>query len=149
MWNNHRSVLLSQLSVIIFAVLLVVTVVTAPWLVRWLVGFSRAYLRGTEAYFLATMYAGSIPAAVLLYSLFRLLQRISAGQLFLAVNVEYLRLIAWSSFVGAVVCLVSVFYYFPWILVAVSAAFMGLIVRVVRNVVAQGVSLQDVVDHTV
>ena len=135
MWNNHRSVLLSQLSVIVFAVLLILAVVTAPWLVHWIVGFSRGYLRGTEAYFLATMYTGSIPAAVLLYSLFRLLQRIAAGQLFLGENVEYLRLIAWSSFAGAVVCLVSVLYYFPWILVAVPAAFIGLIVRVVRNVV--------------
>lgn len=149
MWDNHRSLVLSQLSVALFSVLLLVVLVSAPWLVSWLIGFSRAYLQGTERYFLATIYVGSMPAAVLLYSLFRLLQRIAAGQVFLAENVEYLRRISWGCIVGASVSAVSAFYYFPWVLVAISAGFMALIVRVVKNVVAQAVALQDEVNYTV
>jgi len=86
---------------------------------------------------------------VLLYNLFCLLRRISAQQVFLQENVVYLRNISWSCLVGAGVSTVSTLYYFPWILVAVSAAFMGLIVRVVKNVVAQAVELQDEIDATV
>lgn len=149
MWNNRQSVILSQLSVILFAILLLAAVVSAPWIVAWFVSFSRAYLRGTEAYFLTTMYVGSIPAAFLLYSLYRLLQRIAKGQVFITANVEHLRYISWSSFVGAIICVVSMAYYLPWILVALPAAFVGLIVRVVKNVVAQAVALQDEVDYTV
>jgi len=37
----------------------------------------------------------------------------------------------------------------PWLAVAVAAGFMGLIVRVLKNVVERAVALQDEVDCTV
>jgi Flp pilus assembly protein TadB len=92
---------------------------------------------------------GAVPAAYLLYSLFRLLRRIETGQVFTADNVELLRRISWSCFAGAIIALISLFYYYPWVFVAVAAAFMGLIVRVVKNVVAQAVELQNEADYTV
>jgi len=149
MWNNRRSVLLSQYCLLIFALLLLTAVVSAPTLVEWLIGFSRAGLQGTEPFFFATLYVGSIPAAILLYKLFRLLQRIAAQQIFLPENVTHLRIISWSCFAGAVICIVSSLYYFPWLLVALPAGFTGLIVRVVKNVVALGVELQNEADYTV
>jgi hypothetical protein len=102
-----------------------------------------------DSFFMATIYVGSIPAAYLLYNLLRLLLRIEAGQLFLAENVACLRRISWSCFGGAGVAFASVFYYLPWFSVFVAAAFMGLIVRVVKNVVAQGVALKDEVNYTI
>ena len=148
MWDDHRSVILSKLSILIFSVGLILTAIAAPWMVRWLI-WTRPHLRGTEIYFLMTIYSGGILSAVLLYNLYRLLQRISAKQVFLVENVEFLRNISWSCFAGSGICLISVLYYLPWILLAVSAGFMGLIVRVVKNVVAQAVSLQHEVDYTV
>lgn len=149
MWNDHRSIILSKLCVLVFMGALLSLAVSAPWLVRWLIGFSRADLAGSERLFLVTIYSGCVPATVLLHSLLRLLQRISTGQVFLPENVERLRHISWSCFAGAGICLLSAFYYFPWGLVGVAAAFIGLIVRVVKNVVAQAVSLQDEVDYTI
>lgn len=149
MWSNHRSVVLSQLSVLAFSILLLMVAISAPWLVRWLVGFSRADLRGVESYLYTTIYTGIAPATVLLYSLHKLLKHISGGMVFIAENVELLRHISWSCFAGAAVCLISTLYYIPWLLLGIAAAFMGLIVRVVKNVVAQAVALQDEVDQTV
>jgi hypothetical protein len=149
MWNDHRSVLLSKLCIIFFMGVLLTVASSAPWLVRWLVGFSRAELGGMETYFLVTIYTATLPAALLLYNLYGLLQRIAAGQVFLPENVDHLRRISWNSFAGGLICLVSAFYYFPWLLVAIAAGFMGLIVRVVKNVVAQAVSLQHEVDLTI
>lgn len=149
MWNDKKSISLSKLCILLFMGLLVVTVVSAPWLTRWFLGFSRAELQGTETFFLVTIYVGAIPAAHLLYSLLRLIRRIESEQVFITENVEGLRRISWSCFAGASISLFSVFYYFPWIFVAVAAAFMGLIVRVVKNVVAKAVELQDEVDYTV
>jgi len=149
MWNGEKSICLTKFCILLFMFLLIVTVVFAPWLIRWFLGFSRAELEGTEPFFLATIYIGFVPAAYLLYSLLRLLHRIEAGQVFITENVERLRRISWSCFVGAGVSFVSVFYYFPWVFVAVAAAFMGLIVRVVKNVVAKAVELQNEVDYTV
>lgn len=149
MWNDRRSVLLSQFSILLFSVALLVLAISTPWLVRWLIGFSRAELQRTEVYFFITIYVGCLPAAVLLCSLFCLLKRIAAGQVFLPENVKHLRRISWCCFAGGMVCLISAFYYFPWILVAVPAAFMGLIVRVVKNMVSLAVELQHEADYTV
>ena len=52
-------------------------------------------------------------------------------------------------FCGAIISLISTFYYFPWIFIAVAAAFMGLIVRVVKNVVAQAVELKNESELTI
>ena len=149
MWSDQKSVLLSQIGVLFFAGVLLVVAFSAPWLVRWLIDFSRADLQGTERFFFATIYIGFVPAAVLLYSLFRLLRRVAAKQMFLPENVKHLRHISWSCFLGAAVSLLSTLYYLPWLLVALPAVFAGLIVRVVRNVVALGVELQNEADHTI
>lgn len=149
MWNDKKSLRLSKLCILLFMCLLIGTAVSAPWLTRWFLGFSRAELRGTEPFFLATIYVGSVPAVVLLYNLFRLLRRIEAEQVFNTENVECLRRISWSCFAGAGISFVSVFYYFPWVFMAGAAGFMGLIVRVVKNVVAQAVALQNEVDYTI
>ena len=149
MWNGEKSIGLSKLCILLFMCVLIATAITAPWLTRWFVDFSQAGMPGTESFFLITIYVGFIPAAYLLYNLLLLLRRIEAGKLFITENVERLRRISWSCFLGAGIALVSVFYYFPWFFVFVSAAFMGLIVRVVKNVVAQAVALKDEVDHTI
>ncbi|MGS0763427.1 DUF2975 domain-containing protein [Syntrophomonas curvata] len=149
MWNGKKSITLSKLCILLFLGLLIATVVSAPWLTHWFVNFSQAGLKETESYFLATIYVGFFPAAYLLCSLLCLLRRIDAGRVFVAGNVELLRRISWSCFVGSGIALVSVFYYFPWFFVAVAAAFMGLIVRVVKNIFAQAVELKNDADYTV
>lgn len=149
MWSGKKSISLSKFCVLVFAAMLIGTVLSAPWLVRWLMDFSRADLVGKEAFFLSTIYSGSIPAAVLLFCLYRLLHRIELEQVFITANVEYLRRISWSCFAGAFICLVSIPYYFPWIFVGVAAAFMGLIVRVVKNVISQAVELKNESELTI
>ncbi|HCR84567.1 DUF2975 domain-containing protein [Syntrophomonas wolfei] len=149
MWNGEKSIILSKLCVLLFMGLLVAAVVTAPWLTQWYVEFSQAGLEEEAAYFMATIYVGSVPAAYLLYSLLKLLRRIETGQVFTAKNVELLRRISWSCFVGAGIALISLLYYYPWLFMGVAAAFMGLIVRVVKNVVAQAVELKNEADYTV
>ncbi|MGE5678423.1 MAG: DUF2975 domain-containing protein [Pseudomonadota bacterium] len=149
MWSGKKSISLSKFCVLAFEVLLVGTVASAPWLVRWLLDFSRADLAGKEIFFLSTIYSGSIPAAVLLFCLYRLLHHIELDKVFIHANVEYLRRIAWSSFGGAIICFASTTYYLPWIFVAVAAAFMGLIVRVVKNVIEQAVELKNESELTI
>lgn len=149
MWNGKKSISLSKFCVLIFTAMLIGTALSAPWLVRLFLDFSRADLIGTEAFFLTTIYSGSVPAAVLLFCLYRLLRHIEIEQIFIATNVEYLRWISWSCFAGAIICFISTLYYFPWIFVAVAAAFMGLIVRVVKNIIAQAVELKNESEFTI
>lgn len=149
MWNGEKSIYLSKLCILFFMGVLIVTVVSAPWLTRWFLEFTHTGPKGTYSFFLGTIYVGFIPAAYLLYNLLYLLRRIESGQLFIVENVEYLRRISWSCFLGAVIAFASMFYYFSWFFVFVAAAFMGLIVRVVKNVVAQAVALKNEADYTI
>jgi len=149
MWDGDKSVWLSQLCLLLFAVVLLAVVAFAPRIVDWFVRFSRAGLASTEELFLATIYAGAVPVVLLWYSLFSLLRRVAKRQMFCAENVASLRQIAWSCIVGALICVVSASYYLPWLMVAIPAAFVGLIVRVVKNVFALGVALQTEADLTV
>ena len=73
MWNDHRSLILSKVCAVVFMGCLLGVAGSAPWLVRWLVGFSRADLAGWEPLFLSTIYTGSLTAARLLLNLYRLL----------------------------------------------------------------------------
>lgn len=149
MWNGKKSISLSKFCVLAFILLLIGTALAAPWLVQRFLIFSRADLAGRSIFFLLTIYSGSVPATVLLFCLYRLLYRIELEQVFVTANVECLRRISWSCFAGAIICIASVAYYFPWIFIAVAAAFMGLIVRVIKNIIAEAVELKNEADFTV
>ncbi|MCL2125895.1 MAG: DUF2975 domain-containing protein [Oscillospiraceae bacterium] len=146
MWNDKKSILLSKICVILFMAALVFCAATAPgsyWL--WLRIIPPQY----RAYFLATIYTGCVPAALLLIMLYALLHRISEGEIFVERNTDCLRRISWCCFAGAAVSFASSLYWFSWFAIGVAAAFMGLIVRVIKNVVAKAVLLKDDADYTI
>lgn len=149
MWNDKKSLVLSKISVVIFMALMIVCLVFAPRLVTYLIELSSQAAASGKTVFLITIYVGAVPAAGLLVCLYVLLHRIGSGLVFVKENTTCLRLISWCCFVGAVVALASGVYYLPWVAVGVAAAFMGLVVRVVKNVVAKAVSLQDDADYTI
>lgn len=149
MWDEKKSIALSKLGVLIFMLLILIAAVFAPWMVAWLINYSQAHLAGKELLFYFTLYTGCIPAMLLLYELYQLLQRISKGDVFVTANVGGLRRISWYSILGGGVCLLSALYYIPFLLIAFAAAFVGIIVRVVKNVFAQAVELQQEVDYTI
>jgi len=149
MWNDSRSLLLSKICVVLFMVLLVTCAILAPPLVAQVrSAYGMAYTVAPWM-FLCTIYAGCIPAAALLVCLFVLLRRISIGRVFVRENTACLRYISWCCYVGSAVCLISAIYYIPWLAIGIAAAFMGLIVRVIKNVVAKAISLQDDADYTI
>jgi len=146
MWTERQSLVLSKCFVIWFMAILASCAVYAPWAIN---GRYFVLAQAERAYFLATVYTGVIPAAVLLVLLLNLLRRISAGKVFVKENTDCLRHISWCCFAGAAIGIASAFYWFPWLAVGIAAGFMGLIVRVVKNVVAEAVSLQDDADYTI
>lgn len=149
MWNDSKSLILSKICVILFMALLLMCAALAPQFVSLLVWISASAHNAGKLLFLITIYAGCIPASALLACLYILLQRISTGSVFVKENTACLRYISWCCYAGAAICTVSTLYYFPWLAIGVAAAFMGLIVRVIKNVIAKAVSLQDDADFTI
>ena len=86
---------------------------------------------------------------MLLLYLNRLLSRIHKGEFFSEANIFSLRLISWCSFCVAIVTLLAGLFYLSFLLVAVAFAFIGLIVRVVKNVFEQALAIKEENDLTV
>lgn len=148
MWNRSKSLTLSIFSTRLFALLLVAGVLLAPEVIKWYFGFSG----GTENQiwpFRIIIYGCSLPAAALLYCLHLLLLRIRAGDVFTARNVALLRLISWCCFTIALITFASGFYYASFFIVAVAAAFIALIIRVIKNVFEQAIEIKSENDFTI
>ena len=78
-----------------------------------------------------------------------ILRRIEAGAVFVPANVTALRRISWCCAGAAAVCLAAAYIYLPFAFLGVAAAFMALIVRVLKNAFAQAVHMKDELDYTI
>ena len=97
-----------------------------------------------------SIYACFIPAMIALFSLDRLLRNIKLDLVFMRDNVKYLRIISWCCFAIAAVLIYSWFsisYVFAF--VAAAAAFFGLLMRVVKNVIDAAREIKDENDYTI
>ena len=146
-WNNDKSIVLSQICTAVFALILLFIDVSAYWLVS---SYTRLKeLVGAQGMILTTVYLCSVPAWILLWKLWSLLGNIKRGEIFTAENVSALRTVSWCCAAAAIVCLVSALYFLPFFIVAVAAAFMCLIVRIVKNTFQQALLMKDELDLTV
>ena len=93
--------------------------------------------------FSACFYPCAPLAYLTLYSLLRLLFNIRNENTFTTQNIKYLRRISWSCFGVALITLVGGIYYLPFLFVAVAAAFVGLLLRVVKNVMQSAAELKN------
>lgn len=148
MWNRKRSVKLSIAVCIIFAVVLTVALFLGPWAAKTWFNVYRGWtvdgpaIKDTLPLFCACFYPCAVFGYVALYSLLKLLFNIKADKIFITQNVKYLRLIAWCCFAVAFITFVSGILYLPFLTVAVAAAFVGLMLRVVKNVMQSAVEIK-------
>lgn len=148
-WNGKASIAFSKLCVILFTIVAMGILFTAPWLTNWFVHFSRAHIVQLQKYFMATIYSAAVFIFPILWLLWQLLVQIGKENVFILENVQRLRRISWCCFAVAIICLISTVYYLPYLFLAAMAAFMALIVRVVKNIMQQAVELKDENDYTI
>jgi hypothetical protein len=99
---------------------------------------------------LGLYYACCIPAVAALLLLDRLLSNITKDKVFAEENVKALRIISWCCFAEALILAAAALYFAPILFaVAICAAFFGLIIRVVKNVVDAAVALKTENDFTI
>lgn len=149
-WNQVKSVRLSHACVIAFMGLLAAADIGGIWIAPWYA--TRAYavlFRENEGLFIATVYALSVFGWILLVSLYRLLTNMKRGIVFDPANVKELRRTSWSCFGGCAICLLSTAYYVPFVIIAIAAGFVGLIVRVVKNAFAHAIAMKSELDLTI
>ena len=154
MWNHDNSTVLSLICTRIVAAAVIVCAFFVPGIVGY---YTNSQYNGREAIaptgrmqVTAGIYICLLIALFILYMLDRLLSNIRKEEIFIPQNVSYLRGISWACFAMCVPCLlVSVYGSQIFLFIMVAAAFMGLILRVVKNVIESAVLIKEENDYTV
>lgn len=146
--KKDRSALLTLVALGILSAVLTLLAFTAPFLANWFVTtFHRPV--GIVPVILTTFYAILPFAAGVLVCLWKLLCNILSEDVFTETNVRLLRTVGFLLFFATLIFAVAGFFYMPFFLLAVCAAFITLIVRVVKNCFAAAVVLKDENDMTI
>ena len=95
------------------------------------------------------LYLSAGQGLVVLLTLGRLLHNLNRDRIFVTQNVTCLRIISWCCFGISLVFLGLAWFRSLGLLVAFAAAFFGLILRVLKNVFARAVTLQEEADYTI
>lgn len=149
MWNRKRSVKLSISVCLIFLGVLTAGLFFAPWFVETWFSVYRGWdkdggaMKEMLTLFNLCFYPCAVFAYLTLYSLLRLLFNIKKDEIFIENNVKYLRRISWCCFAVALITLVGGIFYIPFCFIAVAAAFVGLMLRVVKNVMQNAVEIKS------
>jgi hypothetical protein len=149
-WSEKQSICLSRTITAVFAALLLAADIGGWWLVSFVCD-QVVHNHGTAGFWglLIGLYLCSIPAYILLAGLYRLLKNMERDRVFIAENVLLLRRVSWCCVFAAAICLCISPVWPSLFLVAVAAAFVSLIVRVVKNVFVRAIGMKDELDYTV
>ena len=146
-WTKNKSIQLTQVFLLVFALALLGTDIFAFRLIPWYL--TVRHLEQFTVPMTVTLYAASVFGWVFLWYMWRLLANLSAGSVFVAENVRALRIVSWCCAGAAAVFFASGFYYFPFFLLAAAGAFMMLIVRIVKNILQKAEEMKSELDLTV
>lgn len=147
-WSRDNSIILSKVCILVFACAGILSAIWLPAVLDGIVQRRRLYGNGRIC-LLVSFYALLAPASIALGYLYRLLLNIGRDEVFVDSNVKCLRRISWACYLAAAICMVSAFYYYPFAMAAAAACFMGLILRVVKNVFAEAVAIKEENDFTI
>ena len=95
------------------------------------------------------LYLAMIPAAIILVKINTLLSNIQIEKVFEHDNVKCLKIISYCCFVIAVLAAIMIYWRILAFVVVVAFGFVGLLLRVLKNVFEQAVVLREENDLTV
>jgi len=144
MWNSLKSVQLSLICTKIVILLIIVCAVLLPEILDRYMDYALIPMEISNLYpFMAILYLCSIPAMAALVCLHLLLGNIRKEKVFITGNVKLLRTISWCCFATALILVFAVKYYLLLGLVGITIGFLGLVLRVVKNVIEEAVHLKS------
>lgn len=118
-----------------------------PFMARWYDKYSNKPSIFWQ--FVCCVAAAMIPAGIILYCLNKLLSNIKKKEIFIDNNVTNLRVISYCCFAIAAVSVVMTIWRILALVIVLSFAIMGLLLRVLKNVFEQAVALREESDLTV
>lgn len=144
-----KSVNASIFVCITVAVLLGALIFLGPWLFEFYMTAYRGFLPDGDALalikktFAFCFYPSAIFSGVILYCLLKLLFNIKKGDTFTRNNVSYLKTVSWCCFAIGIITFVGGFFYMPFLFVAAAGGFLGMFLRVLKNVMQSAVEIAE------
>lgn len=153
--NMKRKNISVKISLVI-AILVLAALVAFAFVLPRLVDFYTS-LRGRADFLTAfdkitvkvMLYLILIPAFAADISLISLLRIVDRGEVFTVSSVKLLRFISYCCFAEVVLFTVISKYFILGIVVAFAALFLGIVLRVVKNVIEEAVAIKAENDFTV
>ena len=99
--------------------------------------------------FYIVFYICAVLAFTALFFLNKLLSNIKNEKIFIEENVAIIRILSWCCYLVGIVMAVYSFWAYPFVIIAAAAAFFGLIIRVLKNVFAKAVQIQEENEGTI
>jgi hypothetical protein len=146
-WDKTRSLTLSRILTAAALAVAAAALFCIPVAAQWYDAVSERapiYVQLTTC-----LYLTDLPVLLALWELLKMLSNIAAQKIFVSGNERCLRVISWCCFAVAAVWCVLGFWRKLAFFVAFIAVFAGLIVRVVKNLVAMAVTLREENDYTI
>lgn len=146
-WNNSKSVILSGIVSRVLLVALVASAIGMPWIVSWYVERSGSQDIVLPLYIFG--YALLLCGFFAIFQLMAVLRNIKKGDVFVQANVSSLRVLSYCCFAVGLICFAFGFLRPIVFVLCFAAVFMGLILRVVKNVIGRAVELREENDGTI
>lgn len=148
-WSYPQSIILTKICILFFGMGYLGVVLTCPVLVDRFVHYGVSAAGKNKWLFDVTIYACAVPLGFLLWNLWKLVADIGLEEIFTKANIRRLRIISWMCFAVSGICLVSMAYYLFWGIFAACMAFMGMLIRVIKNTFERARELKEEVDYTI
>ncbi|MBQ7002761.1 MAG: DUF2975 domain-containing protein [Oscillospiraceae bacterium] len=153
MWNKTKSLQLSLILVRVLFVFIPILMCCVPVMVHWYdIVYSEGIglMHGSVYWPLSIcLYLAAVCGLVCLWALHKLLMNLKKDEVFVPVNCKCLRIISWCCLLAAIPFGVFGIWRFLSFIVALAAAFFGLILRVLKNVFDKAVELKEENDYTI
>lgn len=149
--SNRQSVNLSLAISVIFFVLCIAGAFALPFLLGMFVEMRNMPHISTEIFIYILVVAYLILAVFVLADvlLFKLLQRVKYGAVFTQKSVQLIRGVSWCCIAASVLfCCVGIFFYICFA-IGLMGIFLGLCLRVTKNVIAEATEIKSENDLTV
>ncbi len=150
--SNRQSVNLSLVISVVFFVLCVAGAFAMPFLLGLFVEMRGiSYVISTGQFIFILIVAYLILALFILADilLFKLLQRVKHGAVFTPKSVALIRGVSWCCLAASLLfCCVGIFFYICFA-IGLAGIFLGLCLRVTKNVIAEATEIKSENDLTV
>lgn len=152
MLSKSKSLVLTSILVKVVFVLLIAAVFCIPVCVEWYDVTSRSVsgeVRSAYWPLMIALYASVAAAFPLVIALDRLVTNIKKGDVFVKANVTILHIMSYCCFAVSLIWLAVVYWRLLVFVVCFAAAFFGLILRVIKSVFEEAVSIKEENEGTI